>query len=187
MFKYLRKRDEIEEQIKSLESEKEKICQQIKDLHTKIAYMPSDVFLIKRQVYLKYLKRMIINSNPDLLNIIDTVDFEFNADGDMKAYIIIMTKYGTKLVCNDKEIKHNTHTDITFVNYLMNSFAVYADPMNKLLGCILIKHTYFYNFPKALTFMLCNRITKSFPKEIATIIANKILFFASGLRPLRLF
>jgi len=175
MFKYLREHDEIKEQIKSLE--REKLNQQIIDLQTKIFNVPSDARLVKQRVYYKYVKRAIIKSNPDLLNIIDKVDFEFNTDGDCKAYLIFTTKHGTKLVCNDTEIKHNTHTDITFVNYLMNNFATYVDPISNLNNCILFSHTYFYNFPKALSFMLCNRITKSFPKEIATIIANKILFF----------
>jgi len=42
----------------------------------------------------------------------------------------------------------------------------------------LINHTtYIYCLPKAYTFLLCNKTKKQFPKEIAKLIAHKILFF----------
>ncbi len=39
--------------------------------------------------------------------------------------------------------------------------------------------TYIVSLPKAYTFLLCNRTTKIFPKEIAKLITHKILFFLS--------
>ncbi len=42
----------------------------------------------------------------------------------------------------------------------------------------LINHTtYIYCLPLGYTFLLCNSITKKFPRDIAKLIAHKILFF----------
>jgi len=41
----------------------------------------------------------------------------------------------------------------------------------------LFTSTYLHSLPKAYTFLLSNKITRMFPRDIAKLIANKILFF----------
>lgn len=41
----------------------------------------------------------------------------------------------------------------------------------------LFTSTYLHSLPKAYTFLLCNSITRMFPRDIAKLITKKLLFF----------
>ncbi len=93
---------------------------------------------------------------------------------------IIITVNGTNvydslnIILKNRNHKKYQHI-IEYFNIPGNTKKIidYANYINKFLWTT----PYIFVLPKAYTFLLCNRTTKIFPRDIAKLITHKILFF----------
>jgi hypothetical protein len=84
--------------------------------------------------------------------------------------------YDSLLITTNKNRNHKKYQHL--IEYFENSgnrtkIIDYANYINKFLWTT----PYIFVLPKAYTFLLCNRTTKIFPRDIAKLITHKILFF----------
>jgi hypothetical protein len=111
---------------------------------------------------------------------------EFRIDSFEKSFDISSgNKWVTYYFENNKWcIDKNVHFDdnitdtIYIINYLCKNMDAIETRHQKIYNLLCSTH-YIRYLPLVYTFLLCNRHTKSFLKEIAHIIANKILFFSA--------
>jgi hypothetical protein len=169
----------INKKIKELELEKE----QLYKLEVEKKYELLNILL--RHILFKKFPNIYLFNNPYYKK----CDTNFHYKG---AWFCIYNKYGL-LYCinNNHGSKYISEKDefikideTVFQNPEVQEFTRYVIKNYDIVHSIILrlKHKYektnlYDNYNTAVTFLLCNRRTKTFLKEIANIIANKILFF----------
>ncbi len=174
MFKYekiVSQLNEVKEQKKHKVNEAERIVLQINELNEIKRGLKDSLNQYKKQIYIKYSTRAIKKTNPVLLQNIKSISPSINSEGEM--YLEVTT-------LSDDKFTITRVGDVDGKEQYKKIAEHIFDKLDECCGPIIDKlldtNSYFENFPKALTFMLCISAVHSFPKEIAIIISDKILF-----------
>ena len=115
-------------------------------------------------------------------------------DEDYSAYL--KSKYSTYCVYDGDIIEQidEIKSDPLYKPQYLQAIIFFSKPDNIKEFCnyiirtykFLYLTTYIYALPKAYTFLLCNFHSRTFPKEIAKLIAYKLLFFPQKIEMINL-
>lgn len=156
--------DDIQEQIDDKVNEVRKLITQETELRKNLSRY-------KQLIYIKYSTRALKRTNPVLLCDIKSIAPEIKSS-DM--YLVVTTLSGDKFTITKECDVDGKEQYKKIAEHIIAHFEECCGP---LVYSIISTNLYIKNFPKALTFMLCNSATLTFPHEIAVTISDKILFF----------